>query len=53
MSYSVWFQLHYFSVGFIKYSGGNIMYNKLCYPSLSVSVDVECETIVILTVLAV
>lgn len=53
MSYSVWFQLHYFSVGFIKYCGVNIMYNKLCYASLSVSADIECKTVVILTGLTV
>lgn len=45
--------MHYFSVGFIKYCGVNVMYNKLCYASLSVSADLECKTVVTLTGLTV
>lgn len=53
MSYSVCFRLCYFSVGFNKYCGVNIVYNnKLCCASLAVSSDGEHEAVLILTVLA-
>lgn len=53
MSYSVCFRLCYFSVGFNKYCGVNIVYNnKLCCASLAVSSDGEQEAVLILTGLA-